>query len=291
MADTPKPTPTVHPHIRGAYGQHQQSTGQACGSSPHTWGILRSPPSVQFNMRFIPTYVGHTVRLSFLGSSTAVHPHIRGAYIFFLPHHIPRLGSSPHTWGIPGSSGAAAKRNRFIPTYVGHTPLWIRNDGSVPVHPHIRGAYQFKQSADDAGFGSSPHTWGILSGRRPEGAFRRFIPTYVGHTPLHSVRDRQRSVHPHIRGAYIQPELSHLNYDRFIPTYVGHTFLVDGMACIQTVHPHIRGAYISRSPPLSGWCGSSPHTWGIPAGDAFPGPNKRFIPTYVGHTSQHPHPP
>ena len=34
--------------------------------------------------------------------------------------------------------------------------------------------------------------------------------------------------------------------------------------------------------------GSSPHTWGIPASALFCSTGFRFIPTYVGHTGQHP---
>ena len=32
------------------------------------------------SMRFIPTYVGHTIALVVPESDRAVHPHIRGAY-------------------------------------------------------------------------------------------------------------------------------------------------------------------------------------------------------------------
>ena len=54
--------PSVHPHIRGAYlpgllGQIKQG-----GSSPHTWGILYQKYCRRDINRFIPTYVGHTVK-------------------------------------------------------------------------------------------------------------------------------------------------------------------------------------------------------------------------------------
>ena len=52
-----------------------------------------------------------------------------------------------------------------------------------------------------------------------------------------------------------------------------------------TVHPHIRGAYFCSHFTQAAFSGSSPHTWGIPHAP-FPGVYpRRFIPTYVGHTS------
>ena len=113
--------------------------------------------------------------------------------------------------------------------------------------------------------GSSPHTWGIRppGGRSASGS--RFIPTYVGHTS---------------GGATTPTRL------RFIPTYVGHTYA------------------LQNAPTMPG--GSSPHTWGIQQA-GFSGSRRppvhphirgaysklgfqalgvrRFIPTYVGHTS------
>ena len=195
-------------------------------------------------------------------------------------------------------------RDRFIPTYVGHTVGYPVRCGNVAVHPHIRGAYHLDFVGDGKHGGSSPHTWGI----RQFAAFApvkvRFIPTYVGHTPSISAFIIRGPVHPHIRGAYvvwnisnhqlrgssphtwgIRLRVSPLPWSaRFIPTYVGHTQFGTEERQTQSVHPHIRGAYSTTiSCPLPKY-GSSPHTWGIQS------PNKdqrdlcRFIPTYVGHT-------
>ena len=151
-------------------------------------------------------------------------------------------GSSPHTWGIraPGSGRRCSKR--FIPTYVGHTDLPVRASLFPPVHPHIRGAY-CKQTCETAvNFGSSPHTWGILYDSSFSPHFQRFIPTYVGHTPV-------PGWHPGCR--------------RFIPTYVGHTLPQYTIHFPVPVHPHIRGAYDVPRPAVVPKRGSSPHTWGI----------------------------
>ena len=133
----------VHPHIRGAYQRGQTFPPCFHGSSPHTWGIHFKVRLGGSGFRFIPTYVGHTVK--------RVPP---GGVI---------SGSSPHTWGIQALSTQALCAVRFIPTYVGHTN---RKQGTAPclaVHPHIRGAYGSLNWIPPYPFGSSPHTWGIRS--------------------------------------------------------------------------------------------------------------------------------
>ena len=90
----------VHPHIRGAYGDPSPACCWLVGSSPHTWGIQVLFHGLSLQLRFIPTYVGHT---SFCGPVTPgypVHPHIRGAYQIATSQKIYMIGSSPHTWGI-----------------------------------------------------------------------------------------------------------------------------------------------------------------------------------------------
>ena len=175
-------TISVHPHIRGAYSSRRDTTSPLIGSSPHTWGILQFLPNVPVNLRFIPTYVGHTI-----GRCT----HLAGSH-----------GSSPHTWGIQNHIGHAGNGIRFIPTYVGHTALWgghnphprfiptyvghtvthLYRDTPSSVHPHIRGAYRVSSCILSAASGSSPHTWGIQN-----------QSCYT--SPL-------KTVHPHIRGVY-----------------------------------------------------------------------------------------
>ena len=193
----------------------------------------------------------------------SVHPHIRGAYVILLNRSSPKPGSSPHTWGIQELGGADQDRLRFIPTYVGHTMLGQIVNHILTVHPHIRGAYSLLRCHSSGGFGSSPHTWGILSGDGVRHVPRRFIPTYVGHTSLERQRFALCSVHPHIRGAY------------------STLFHVPAMGCGSS--PHTWGIQYGYWEETSDF-GSSPHTWGIPA--SAPGGNVavRFIPTYVGHT-------
>ena len=235
------------------------------GSSPHTWGILGKRFRKLWPLRFIPTYVGHTWPSTDAPPCSAVHPHIRGAYDLLV------------------DSGHVA--NRFIPTYVGHTNSVLPGGGRETVHPHIRGAYRRGRASTAYSYGSSPHTWGI----RP----RRY-----------SVR-AACTVHPHIRGAYCRrvwcwsihrgssphtwgiqkAPLCWRTAERFIPTYVGHTCQIPVRQNRNPVHPHIRGAYMPDTSKLSTKLGSSPHTWGILDDGWTLEVNRRFIPTYVGHTT------
>ena len=197
---------SVHPHIRGAYERAKELYGLGFGSSPHTWGILHIPWKLSLELRFIPTYVGHT------NPTPAPGP--------------PSCGSSPHTWGIPAPARPRCLGTRFIPTYVGHTAISHSRCSTRSVHPHIRGAYICLESKTMIQFGSSPHTWGIriikraglskITGSSPHtwgiqpwrlfvSQSMRFIPTYVGHTSIRASYAGSDTVHPHIRGAYTGP--------------------------------------------------------------------------------------
>ena len=114
---------------------------------------------------------------------SAVHPHIRGAYVCVPIQNVEKLGSSPHTWGILLASSFC------VP------PL--------TVHPHIRGAYAQRAAANKWVYGSSPHTWGIPAHPISRNQLLRFIPTYVGHTSGNGQTSGIMTVHPHIRGAYL----------------------------------------------------------------------------------------
>ena len=174
-------------------------------------------------------------------------------------------GSSPHTWGIHPVTLTELLDVRFIPTYVGHTPLLFIFHHPLSVHPHIRGAYA----------------------RCPTGpcTHRRFIPTYVGHTQTPADLETFILVHPPIRGAYTGDYSCFCVFIRFIPTYVGHTRAATTAQCGTLVHPHIRGAYFLLVSQDEKQNGSSPHTWGIRDPRQWEDFKDRFIPTYVGHTS------
>ena len=92
---------TVHPHVRGEYGQ--------AGLDPSGHG------------RFIPTCVGNTVPARPAGGWRPVHPHVRGEYQYEVGSVALEVGSSPRAWGIRGPALAFRRPCRFIPTCVGNT--------------------------------------------------------------------------------------------------------------------------------------------------------------------------
>ena len=125
--------------------------------------------------------MGHTGAY-IINSFLPVHPHIGGAYMGRPAKIYVKNGSSPHTWGIRKKSWNRGFLQRFIPTYVGHTPSAVVFRCMASVHPHLRGAYSLRTYSDVHLHGSSPHTWGILSSYIFRCSPPRFIPTYVGHT-------------------------------------------------------------------------------------------------------------
>ena len=152
----------VHPHLRGAYSFGLFWFVLVFGSSPPTWGIRMFWVFLCPADRFIPTYVGHTCCLLDASPQATVHPHLRGAYLLSRRLRGGRIGSSPPTWGIQKQVTKSLQKERFIPTYVGHTK--IENIACLVKN------------------GSSPPTWGIHLPGLLHFARERFIPTYVGHT-------------------------------------------------------------------------------------------------------------
>ena len=237
-------------------------------------------------VRFIPTYVGYTDGHRTRLVPATVHPHIRGVYFRSCAGFYSRRGSSPHTWGIragarppvsvfgssPHTWGIRRLRSnhrigrRFIPTYVGYTHANNPAISRCTVHPHIRGAYSVYPSFLPSVFGSSPPTWGIPLNLARIAFFRRFIPTYVGHT-ARAVRRR-----PQAAGSSPPTWGIRTGWGNYPPA--------------QRVHPHLRGAYAAGRGRFPAPPGSSPHTWGIPYIRPFGCSHPRFIPTYVGHTPE-----
>ncbi len=112
---------SVHPHERGEYVILNDTEPWKGGSSPRTWGIHEKIPVFGINRRFIPTNVGNTILGNTFSAISSVHPHERGEYTSPGPFQIVANGSSPRTWGIPGTKKAQIGRLRFIPTNVGNT--------------------------------------------------------------------------------------------------------------------------------------------------------------------------
>ena len=125
---------------------------------------------------------------------------------------------------------------------MGNTDEDKEDEEHPAVHPHIRGEYLIGFDSTPEQDGSSPHPWGIrqLSIKVP--SLKRFIPTSVGNTTPVWGASLQLSVHPHIRGEYVEVS----------PILVRH----------RGSSPHPWGILIQGFTAWGGF-GSSPHPWGI----------------------------
>ena len=150
------------------------------GSSPHAWETRMKRPTQQVQLRFIPTCVGNSRRITMPQGKGTVHPHMRGKlvcwYMIFiclfrfiptcvgnscsyLPVDDIRSGSSPHAWETRMKRPTQQVQLRFIPTCVGNSRRITMPQGKGTVHPHMRGKLLTKSSARSAMSGSSPHAW------------------------------------------------------------------------------------------------------------------------------------
>ena len=137
---------TVHPHMRGEYRMTLNEIPVAVGSSPHAWGIRKSPWPESRPPRFIPTCVGNTPPDPPDQFFLSVHPHMRGEYPRVSTWPADSGGSSPHAWGILFLIINTRVKLRFIPTCVGNTTCTANCPTGWPVHPHMRGEYRFFRS-------------------------------------------------------------------------------------------------------------------------------------------------
>ena len=129
----------VHPHMRGEDSKEILFIVVILGSPPHAWGRhLANEPAVGFG-RFTPTCVGKTAIVETQPCKPPVHPHMRGEDKRTCACASARLGSPPHAWGRHLQNKNLSIANRFTPTCVGKTAIFVVPSPLDPVHPHMRG--------------------------------------------------------------------------------------------------------------------------------------------------------
>ena len=191
---------SVHPHVRGDHGSCCESRGLRRGSPPRAWGSLFHDDRLAGQHRFTPTCVGITSVIPSSSSSRSVHPHVRGDHSCRSQVIASSRGSPPRAWGSRGGCGYPSKLRRFTPTCVGITAARTPTPRAAPVHPHVRGDHIAVVSDGCPCTGSPPRAWGSLVATNRQTCDGRFTPTWVGFTGRNQSANRQRAVHPHVRG-------------------------------------------------------------------------------------------
>ena len=195
-----RPSPAVHPRIRGERLAAVSGLTARNGSSPHTRGTLIVCPRWCAAQRFIPAYAGNAPAVLTERGGPAVHPRIRGERSGFGSFSVAGNGSSPHTRGTHGYWFLHDAQTRFIPAYAGNASWRSCHPRRWPVHPRIRGERVLTVSTSGALAGSSPHTRGTPAPPGQGPARRRFIPAYAGNATSCEHTSTRPTVHPRIRG-------------------------------------------------------------------------------------------
>ena len=68
----------VHPHVGGELSIQIRYSGNTYGSSPRGWGTPDKFSRIPSRCRFIPTWVGNSVRVELDSGVEVVHPHVGG---------------------------------------------------------------------------------------------------------------------------------------------------------------------------------------------------------------------
>ena len=95
-----------HPRTRGVYSIMWITLAVGQGSSPHTRGLRPATRGADPESRIIPAHAGFTWRWDDGRQHAKDHPRTRGVYPQMVRGSKGLEGSSPHTRGLPGGSGA-----------------------------------------------------------------------------------------------------------------------------------------------------------------------------------------
>ena len=234
---------TVHPHVGGEHCLCFGWCGGLGGSSPRGWGTPYSSRILKTTSRFIPTWVGNTIRRGRCPGWLPVHPHVGGEHLPYSRTMWSPAGSSPRGWGTRSPGGLCRRWDRFIPTWVGNTLACSRAAFRWAVHPHVGGEHPPDPPLDLDNHGSSPRGWGTRSRLFCRGPWSRFIPTWVGNTSLVSARALNASGSSPRGWGTRRRQPDRRTGHRFIPTWVGNTCFLKSLSMLFPVHPHVGGEH------------------------------------------------
>ena len=171
-----------HPRTRGVYRPRPSRKGTACGSSPHTRGLLEGRGGGGEVVGIIPAHAGFTAASPPSPPGGEDHPRTRGVYAPNAPAATVPTGSSPHTRGLQPVDGQGHGAAGIIPAHAGFTPPPSASPPWSADHPRTRGVYIKTHGPPAIKAGSSPHTRGLRAGERRGTHRTRIIPAHAGFT-------------------------------------------------------------------------------------------------------------
>ena len=255
-----------HPRIRGEHGVGRTGRSIECGSSPHTRGALLYLVGGAEDGRIIPAYAGSTGWDRRIPHTCRDHPRIRGEHM--------------------GYTRARPRPRWIIPAYAGSTGAVGLLSIRYPDHPRIRGEHPIRGLLLPRDRGSSPHTRGAPTHRRPWRSFLRIIPAYAGSTSGARCAARAPSDHPRIRGEHRDAAIPSRSSAGSSPHTRGAPSMTKQALNYYKDHPRIRGEH-TPPPGQSGTHeGSSPHTRGARKPWIVMLAEVRIIPAYAGSTEK-----
>ena len=232
--------------------------------------------------RFIPACAGKAAGPGCPAAPPAVHPRVRGEGVQVPPVLNVNPGSSPRARGRRSRFCTRWPHARFIPACAGKAYDHANRLNSRSVHPRVRGEGHPQRRQPGQSDGSSPRARGRPKRGWARWSKSRFIPACAGKATRRHCVQRQRPVHPRVRGEGVTkpsagiggagssprargrlrkncPTVARL---RFIPACAGKAVEKSLARRFVSVHPRVRGEGITA--PLT--CG----------------PGSRFIPACAG---------
>ncbi len=170
------------------------------GSSPHARGTPAAGGEPQAHPRFIPACAGNANRTPRCGTTTPVHPRMRGERPGVVADATGCPGSSPHARGTPARPRVRTDHGRFIPACAGNAPTRNALPMPRPVHPRMRGERLHDPDPSWPVGGSSPHARGTHTSPANAPPRIRFIPACAGNAMVFDPAGAATPVHPRMRG-------------------------------------------------------------------------------------------
>ena len=150
---------------------------------------------------------------------------------------------------------------RYIPAWVGNSPVFIALLDSLPVHPRVGGEQSSPATCACPVIGTSPRGWGTAQRFLSPARCSRYIPAWVGNSSGKYQAHRKSSVHPRVGGEQFMQagvdegktgtsprgwgtgllETDRMAIGRYIPAWVGNRPESQPNPKYPTVHPRVGG--------------------------------------------------